>query len=82
MTKTHGELPTTVCSDTQNAAQTLLDDLASVPELAQIPAYRDLIDQLYLAARAAATLAAVLGDPQTARANHRVADELARAASL
>lgn len=82
MTRNYDDLPTTVCADTQNAAQTLLDDLASVPELAQMPAYRDLIEHLYLATRAAATLATILGDPETARANHKVADELVRAANL
>ena len=82
MTRTYDDLPTTVCSDTQTAAQTLLDDLASVPDLAQVPAYRDLIEQLYLVTRAAATLAAVLGDPETARANHEIAEELVRVANL
>ena len=71
-----------VCQSVQLAASAILDDVAANPDMLNIPAYRELADRVFLAARQAAQLARILGDDETARFTDNVCERLIQAANL
>lgn len=71
-----------VCQSMQLAASAILDDVTANPDVLNIPAYRELTDRVYLAARQAAQLARILGDDETARFTDNVCERLIQAAKL
>ena len=71
-----------VCQCIQLAASAILDDVTGNPDVLNIPAYRELADRVFLAARQAAQLARILGDDETARFTDNVCERLIQAANL
>ena len=71
-----------VCQSMQLAASAILDDVTGNPDVLNIPAYRELADRVFLAARQAAQLARILGDDETARFTDNVCERLIPAANL
>ena len=71
-----------VCQCVQLAASAILDDLTGSPDVLNIPAYQELTEQVYMAARQAAQLARILGDDETARFTDNVCQRLIQAANL
>ena len=71
-----------VCQSMQLAASAIFDDVTANPDVLNIPAYRELTDRVFLAARQAAQLARILGDNETARFTDNVCERLIQAANL
>lgn len=71
-----------VCQCIQLAASAILDDVTGNPDVLNIPAYRELIDRVYMAARQSAHLTRILGDDETARFTDNVCERLIQAANL
>ena len=70
------------CQAIQLAAMDVLGDLTSNPDALNIPAYRELTERMYMAARQAAVLARVMGDDQTATFTDSICDKIAKRADL
>ena len=70
------------CQAIQLAAMDVLGDLTSNPDALNIPAYRELTERMYMAARQAAVLARVMGDDQTATFTDSICDKIAKRAGL
>ena len=71
-----------VCQSMQLTASAILDDLTGNPDVLNIPAYRELIDRVYMAARQSAHLARILGDDQTAKFTDGICEKLIHLANL
>ena len=71
-----------VCQSMQLTASAILDDLTGNPDVLNIPAYRELIDRVYMAARQSAHLARILGDDQTAKFTDGICEKLIQLANL
>ena len=69
-----------VCQCIQLAASAILDDVTANPDLLNVPAYRELIERVYMAACQAACLARILGDDQTANFTFNICERLIQAA--
>ena len=66
------------CQAIQLAAMDVLGDLTSNPDLVNIPAYKELAERMYMAARQAATVARLLDDQQTAKFTDNIAEKIIR----
>lgn len=64
------------CQTVQIAAMDVLGDLTSNPDLVNVPAYKELAERMYMAARQAAHVARVLGDKRTARFTDDIAGKI------
>lgn len=64
------------CQAIQLAAMDVLGDLTSNPDLVNVPAYKELAERMYMAARQAAHVAWILGDQQTAKFTDSIADKI------
>ena len=71
-----------VIQSMQLTASALLDDLKTDPNMMEIPAYRELADRIYMAARQSAHLARILGDDETAGFTDKVCNQLTVKANL
>ena len=71
-----------VCQCIQLTASAILDDLSGNPDVLNIPAYRELTERVYMAARKAAYLARVLHDDETSKFTDDVCERLIQAANL
>ena len=71
-----------VCQSMQLAASAILDDVTGNPDVLNIPAYRELTDRVYLAARQASHLARILGDDQTAKFTDGICEKMIQVANL
>ena len=71
-----------VCQSMQLAASAVLDDVTANPDLLNVPAYRELIERVYMAARQSACLARILRDDETARFTDKVCERLIQDANL
>lgn len=71
-----------VCQSMQLTASAILDDLTGNPDVLNIPAYRELIERVYMAARQSAHLARILGDDQTAKFTDGICEKLIQLANL
>lgn len=71
-----------VCQSMQLTANAILGDLVGNPDIVNIPAYRELIERVYMAARQSACLARILGDEQTANFTDQICNQLAEKANL
>ena len=71
-----------VCQSMQLTASAILDDLTGNPDVLNIPAYRGLIERVYMAARQSAHLARILGDDQTAKFTDGICEKLIQLANL
>lgn len=71
-----------VCQSMQLTARAVLDDLTANPDLLNVPAYKELTERVYMAARQAACLARVLGDGQTAKFTDGICEKLIQTANL
>ena len=71
-----------VCQSMQLTASAILDDLTGNPDVLNIPAYRELIERVYMAARQSAHLARILGDDETAGFTDKVCNQLTNKANL
>ena len=70
------------CQAIQLAAMDVLGNLTSNPDLLNVPAYKELTERMYLAARQDATVARVMGDHQTATFTDSICDKIVRIADL
>ena len=66
------------CHAIQLAAMDVLGDLTSNPDLVNVPAYKELAERMYMAARQAAHVARLLGDQQTAKFTDNIVDKIIR----
>ncbi|MBQ1776615.1 MAG: hypothetical protein IIZ93_00515 [Acidaminococcaceae bacterium] len=71
-----------VCQSMQLTASAVLDDLTGNPDALNIPAYRELVERVYMAARQAACLARKLDDAETAKFTDHVCEQLTKLAKL
>ena len=71
-----------VCHCCQFAARAIVDDLTANPDLLNVPAYRELIERVYMAARQSAHLARILGDAETGDFTDKVCEQLIGLANL
>ena len=70
------------CQAIQLAAGDVLSDITSNPDVLNIPAYKELTERVYMAARQAAVLARVMGDDRTAKYTDSICDKLVTLANL
>ena len=70
------------CQAIQLAAMDILGDITSNPDALNIPAYRELTEHMYMAARQAAVLVRIMGDNQTATFTDSICDKIAKRADL
>ena len=66
------------CQAVQLAAMDVLGDLTSNPDLVNVPAYKELAERMYMAARQAAHVARLLDDHQTAKFTDNIAEKIIR----
>lgn len=71
-----------ICQSIQLAADSVLSKILNTPELLEVPAYRELVERIYMAARQSATVSRVIGDDRTARFTDSVCDKLVSTANL
>ena len=71
-----------VCQSIQLAAMEALGELTSHGELLNHPAYKELIDHLYMAARQAAHVSRMMGDDRTANFTDEICEKLTYKAGL
>lgn len=71
-----------VCQSMQLTASAILDDLTGNPDVLNIPAYKELVDRVYMAARQAATMARIMGDDETAGFTDKICNQLTVNANL
>lgn len=71
-----------VCHCCQFAARAIVDDLTANPDLMNVPAYRELIERVYMAARQSAHLARILGDAETGDFTDKVCEQIITLANL
>lgn len=64
------------CQAIQLAAMDVLGDLTSNPDLVNVPAYKELAERMYMAARQAAHVSRLLDDQQTAKFTDSIADKI------
>lgn len=70
------------CQAIQLATMDILGDLTGNPDLVNVPAYKELTERMYLAARQAATVARIMGDNRTATFTDSICDKIVRLADL
>lgn len=70
------------CQSMELAAMDVLGDLTSNPDLLNVPAYKLFAEKVYMAARQAATLSRVCGDPTTAKHIDSICDKIVKKANL
>lgn len=66
------------CQAIQLAAMDVLGDLTSNPDLVNVPAYKELAERMYMAARQATHVARIIGDEQTARFTDNIVEKIIR----
>lgn len=71
-----------VCQSMQLTASAILGDLVGNPDIVNIPAYRELIERVYMAARQAALVSRLMGDEQTAKFTDSICEKLTVKAGL
>ena len=71
-----------VCQCMQLTASALLDDLTANPDLLNVPAYKELIERVYMAARQSAHLARILDDAETGEFTDKVCEQIVKMANL
>lgn len=71
-----------VCQSIQLAAGEILEECAYHGEMLNHPAYKELVDRLYMAARQAALVSRLMGDEQTARFTDGICEKLTVKAGL
>lgn len=71
-----------ICHCCQFAARAIIDDLTANPDLLNVPAYRELFERVYMAARQSAHLARILGDAETGDFTDKVCEQLIKLAKL
>lgn len=71
-----------ICQSIQLAASSVLSEILNTPELLEIPAYRELVEHIHMAARQSATVSRLIGDDRTAKFTDSVCDKLVNTAKL
>lgn len=71
-----------ICQSIQLAAGSVLSEVLNVPDLLEVPAYKELVERIYIAARQSAIVARMMGDDQTARFTENVCNKLVTVAKL
>lgn len=70
------------CQNLQLVASGIVGALTQKPELIKSPAYAELVERVYMAARQAAVISAMTGDEKTALFTNDTCDQLAHLADL
>ena len=71
-----------ICQSIQLAAGSVLSEVLNVPDLLEVPAYKELVERIYMAARQSATVARMMCDEQTAKFTENVCNKLVTVANL
>ena len=71
-----------ICQSIQLAASSVLSEVLNVPDLLEVPAYNELVERIYMAARQSAAVARMIGDDQTAKFTENVCNKLVTVAKL
>lgn len=70
------------CQNLQLVASGIVGALTQKPELIKSPAYAELVEHVYMAARQAAVVSAMTGDEKTAQFTNDTCNQLAHLADL
>lgn len=71
-----------ICQSIQLAAGSVLSEVLNNPELLEVPAYKELVERVYMAARQSATVARMMGDDQTAKYTDTMCNKFVTVANL
>ena len=71
-----------VCQSIQLAAGEILEEITYHKKMMNHPAYKELVDRLYMAARQAALVSRLMGDEQTAEFTDGICEKLTERAGL